>query len=412
MMQAITTLFNDLKKMEVAEYLLLAALAIVAPWSWEVALYIFMLLIASVVVRIASTKHIGNPSLTKTMRWSLFMMSGFFLWNVVSLLWTDNLSNGWDYITRRLPLLLLPIMLLCADTSYITPMRRRGVLYAFTLSLAVKFFYCIIAALVSGKGIKISSTFDTVHHTYMAMYLIFALGFLYSEWFTHRDKLDNKWKSILVGFAIVLITYTVFVASRTGIAGLVLLFIFIVLHQLVGLHNKKVGLIILFGGLALGSATYFILPEKARRITKTVSDIQNSEKGDIRVDIYFNALRAGIGELPFGAGVGDGQAVLAKYYEDDGHEWPDLNTHNIFLDSLLSLGLPGLLLLLAMLALPTVDGYQKRDFELMTLMLAITVSGMFESVLSRQMGLLFIVPMWYVIASSAPCPQTGSTDSQ
>ena len=104
--------------------------------------------------------------------------------------------------------------------------------------------------------------------------------------------------------------------------------------------------------------------------------------------------------------------MLAKYYEDDGHEWPDLNTHNIFLDSLLSLGLPGLLLLLAMLALPTVDGYQKHDFELMTLMLAITVSGMFESVLSRQMGLLFIVPMWYAIASSAPCLQTGSTDSQ
>jgi O-antigen ligase len=177
-------------------------------------------------------------------------------------------------------------------------------------------------------------------------------------------------------------------------------------------RETKLGLIILFSGLAIGTAAHFLMPDSARRMINTVSSIQNTEEGDIRIDIYSNALRAGISELPLGAGVGDGQDVLAEYYKEDGHDWPDLNTHNIFLDSLLSLGLPGLLLLLAMLALPTVDGYRRRDFELLTLMLTIAICGMFESILSRQMGLMFIVPMWYAIASSSPCLQTDSKDSQ
>lgn len=412
MKKNITDYFKNMGKLEVTEYLILIALAVFAPWNWEVALYTFLVFLATIVVRIASIRHIGNPSITKPMRWALFLMACYFLWNVVSLLWSDNIADGWDYINRRLPLLLLPIMLLCADTSYITPLRRRGVLYAYTLSLVVKFFYCIISALVTGKGIQLGTNIDPVHHTYMALHLVMALGFLYSEWFHHHDELHRYVKIGIISAAIIIVTYFPFVASRTGYVGLAAVFVCILLHKMVRQRETKLGLIILFSGLAIGTAAHFLMPDSARRMINTVSSIQNTEEGDVRIDIYSNALRAGISELPLGAGVGDGQDVLAEYYKEDGHDWPDLNTHNIFLDSLLSLGLPGLLLLLAMLALPTVDGYRRRDFELLTLMLTIAICGMFESILSRQMGLMFIVPMWYAIASSSPCLQTDSKDSQ
>lgn len=412
LMQAVTSILNDMKKIEVAEYLLLIALAVVSPWNWVVALYTFLLFLATIIVRIASIKHIGNPSITKPMRWSLFLMAGYFLWTVVSLLWSDNISDGWDYILRRLPLLLLPLMLLCADTSYITPLRRRGVLYAYTLSLVIKFFYCIISALATGKKIQLGINIDPVHHTYMALYLVMALGFLYSEWFHHHNELHRYVKIGIISSAIIILTYFPLVASRTGYIGLAAIFVCIMLHKMVRQRDIKLGLIILFCGLAIGTAAHFLMPDSARRMMNTVSSIQNTEEGDIRIDIYSNAFRAGINETPLGTGVGDGQDVLEEYYEEDGHNWPDLNTHNIFLDSLLSLGLPGLLLLLAILALPTIDGYRRRDFELLTLMMTIAIGGMFESILSRQMGLMFIAPMWYAIASSEPALQTDSTDSQ
>lgn len=412
MKQKIADFFRGMRPLEVTEYLILAATAMVSSWSWEIALKLFELLIVVVVVRIIATRHIGNPSLSKMMRWALLMMVAYYLWQGVTLFWTDNLVEGWDFMLTRLPLIILPLALLCADTSYITPLRRRGILYAFTTSLLVKFFYCLIAALLSGKGIKFESSFDWVHHTYMAMYFVMALGFLYGEWVNHRNELHKGVKIAMPFAVIVIIMHMLLVASRTGIIGVAFIFLCIVLHQTVRLHNIKQGLTILVCGLALCCAAYFALPKSARRITQTVEDIRNIDKGDIRVDIYKCALYAGIDNLPFGVGVGDGQEILEKYYMENGHEWPDLNTHNIFLDSLLSMGLPGLLLLLALLALPTIDGYRRRDFDLITLMFAITLGGLFESVISRQIGLMFIVPMWYAIASSGRDPHTDLKDSQ
>lgn len=412
MKKKITDFFNGMTKLEVSEYLTLLALATVSVWSWSLAVKIFLLLIVIAVVRIIATKHIGNPTLTKPMRWALYLMAGYYIWNVVTMLWTTDLDEGWSYLTHRLPLLVFPVLLLCADTSYITPQRRRGILHIVTLSMIIQFAVVIIRCFVTGQKLRFGVNIGFIHHTYTSFYIIMLLGFLYGEWFFLRNKINFKSLAGIFLTAAILILYMLFSSSRTGIAGLAFLFVFIVMHQLIRLRNIKVGLAILFCGLALGATAYFMLPENARRITKTFKDIKKTEKGDVRVDIYKCAFLAGIDNLPFGAGVGDGQATLEQYYSSHGHEWPGLNTHNIYLDSLLSLGIPGVLLLLAMLVLPAYDGYHRRDFDLMSLIFAVALSGLFESILSRQMGLMFIVPLWYVIASSEPCLQTDSTDNQ
>lgn len=412
MKQQLLDILKGLKKIEAAEYLVLVILVTVSVWDWSIAVKLFFLLVAVVAVHIISTKHLGNPALTKPMRWALLLMAGFYLWQGVTLLWVDDLPSGWNFMLKRLPLLLLPVMLLCNDTSYITHPRRRGILYALTASLLVKFFYCLIKTLASGKGFHLDIFTNDTHHTYLSLYLLVVLGFLYSEWVNHRETMHRYHKIAIPCIAAVITTYIVLSTSRTGIAGIAIIFVCIVLHQMVRLHNTKVGITIIIGGLALGCATYFILPEKSRRITETVITIHRGDKNDVREDIYSNAFHASIDNMPFGTGIGDGQATLASYYEKEGLEWPDLNTHNIYFDTLLSLGLPGLLLLLAMFTLPAVDGYRRRDFELVTLIVMTAFCGLFESIISRQMGLMFIVPMWYAIASCVPCPQTGSTDSQ
>ncbi len=411
MKKNITDYFKSMSKLEVTEYLILAAISIVIPWSWELALNLFTPLVFVVTVRIIYNKHVGNPSLSKLNRWALYMMMGFYLWQGVTLLWSSNLDYGWGFMKNRLPLLIMPLLLLCANTSYITPLRRRGILYAFTASLMIKFLVRVIILIIEGKKFKFGGFFDTVHHTYMALYLVMALGFLYSEWANHRDKMPQGQKIGLGVAALVLLLYDLAVSSRVGEIGAIIIFLCIVLHQIVRLRNRKLGLIILSGGLATICITYFAVPENDRRITKTVENIQTT-RSDERIDIYECSVRAAINNLPFGVGIGDSLDELEIYYSKEGRDWTELNTHNIFLDSLLALGLPGLLLLLAMFTLPAVDGYRRRDFELLTLMLTIAICGMFESILSRQMGLMFIVPMWYAIASSSPCLQTDSKDSQ
>ena len=159
---------------------------------------------------------------------------------------------------------------------------------------------------------------------------------------------------------------------------------------------------------------HFALPESEKRLTQTFQNI-NSSKGDDRVGIYKCSLKASIDHLPWGTGVRDSKPILEEYFIADGHDWSnlkELNTHNIYLETLLTLGLPGILLLLAMLILPTIDTCRRRDITLLTLMFVFAFGGLFEAILSRQVWFMFMVPMWYALASCEHGRQRGLPDSQ
>ena len=403
---------KGMKPLEIAEYLMLAALCVVCTWSWELAIWMLVIFSVIVIARIIVTKKIGNPTLTKLMKLGLCMMAGYYIWQGITLFYTDNLSEGLGFMEKRLSLLALPLMLLLSDTSYLTPLRKRNLLYVFTASLVVRFFFRLTATLIAGNGIFVP-VFDPVHHSYMALFLLMAIGFIYSEWVNHRSELPRWMPWTLCGTFIVMVAYLILIDSRTGIAGLALIVLFIVIHQIVRQRNYKIGIALILCFLAAGCIMHFALPESEKRLTQTFQNI-NSSKGDDRVGIYKCSLKASIDHLPWGTGVRDSKPVLEEYFIADGHDWSnlkELNTHNIYLETLLTLGLPGILLLLAMLILPTIDACRRRDITLLTLMFVFAFGGLFEAILSRQVWFMFMVPMCYALASCERGRQRDLPDS-
>ena len=389
-----------MKPLETLEYIILAALVSVVPWSWELATKLFAVLFVTAVARAIATRHLGNPALSAPMRWALVLMVGYYLWNGVSLLWTDDLPSGLDFMETRLPLLLLPLMLLGTDTSYLSLRRRRGLLYLFCVSMVLKFLFLIIKCISTRTSFGSLPLVDNVHYTYTSLYLLMALGFLFIEWTRRRHDMPRMLKNSIPFAAVALVLYTLLSTSRTGIIGLIVFLVYIVIRLVVSRRNFRLALLILLGGLALGIGIHYALPENARRVTMTLQNLKSSGDGDARVDIYRCSLRAGIDNMPLGTGVGDGQQVLNRYYTRAGHDWDNFNSHNIYLDALLTLGIPGLLLLLAMLVLPVVDASRSKNPELLMLLICFLFVGLFESVISRQMGLMFIAPMLYITAST------------
>lgn len=389
---SIKNIFGGMKPLEMSEFALFGLMAIVLPYDWQLVMWLLPLLVVNTIVRMVAARRIGNPSLSKGARWTLWLVVAFFAYQLVSMLYTDNKVDGWDMILRRLPLLLFVLCPLAADLGYLTRDRQRGLMWFFTLSLVVKFVIRFIIMLAESHKFVFASSFDPVHHTYIAMYLMFVLGFLYDEWLGHRKEMSRTVQLLFCLVVLIMLAYLVMVLSRTGIAGLVVMVFAIIAYHIFGLKEVRRGLLMLAAVAVVGTGVYFLLPDGSRRLTQTFEEMSEGDTSDARYLIFGSSLK-GIGQsLPFGVGIGDKNDVLAKIYEESGEDYAiqaQYNSHNIYLDATLTMGIPGLLLLLAALAVPAVMAWRRRDFILMSLIFSVAFSGLFEAILNRQMGIMF-----------------------
>ena len=402
MKQIITPFFKGMRPLEVSQYLILGLMAIVLPFSWVPMTWLLGLLVVNTCLLVVANHKLGNQSLQKWARWSLWLLVAFYMLQIVSLLYTSNMDDAGTMLMHRLPLLLFPLCCLACDTAYMTRGLQRMLVWLLTGSLFVKFFIRLVYVLCTSHKIVFSNLFDPVHHSYVAMYLLFVLGFVYSEWFQHRDELKRWMLWALAIIAVVTMTYIVLVISRAGIAGMVLLILIIIFHLVFIAKEVKLGMVALALTVAVGVGVFYLLPEDYRRLTRTFEEMSEGDTSDARYLIFGSSLKA-IGEsLPFGVGIGDRGDVLAQVYEETGEEYAikaQYNSHNIYLDATLTMGIPGILLLLAVFVVPAVGAYKRDDFIMLSLLFSITFSGLFEAVLNRQMGVVFMGLFWFVLLS-------------
>ena len=400
---SVNNIFDGVKPLEMSEFTLLGLMSIVLPYDWQLVMWLMPLLVVNTIVRIVVARRIGNPSLSKGARWALWLMVAFFAYQLVSMLYTVNQADGWDIILRRLPLLLFVLCPLAADSGYLSRDRVRVLMWIFTLSLAVKFIIRFIIMFAESHTFVFGSYFDPVHHTYMAMYLMFVLGFLYDEWLNYRNKMTRTLQLLFCLVVLIMLAYLVMVLSRTGIAGLVVMVFAIIAYHIFGLKEVRRGLLMLAAVAVVGTGVYFILPDSSRRLTQTFEEMSEGDTSDARYLIFGSSLKGISQSLPLGVGIGDKNDVLAKIYEESGEDYAiqaQFNSHNIYLDATLTMGIPGLLLLLAALAVPAVMAWRRRDFILMSLIFSVAFSGLFEAILNRQMGIMFVGLFWMILLAS------------
>ena len=386
-------MFDGITVLEGVEYALLLMMTVVLPYDWQLMMWLLPLFVVNAAVRVAVARRVGNPALGKGARWTLWLLVAFYVYQLVSMLYSSNHADGWDMIVRRLPMLVMPVCLLCVDTKYFDSEKRRALMWVFTLSLTVKFLFCFVRMLVVHHGFVFSSTFDAVHHSYVSLYLLLAMGFVYSEWLKFNGSEHRAMRCVLYAIAIMLAAYMVIVVSRAGIAAMAVMLVAMVLHQFFGLHETRRGMVMVAAFAICGVSAYFLLPDNMRRLTKTFDEMTEGDTSDARYLIFGSSLKA-IGEsMPFGVGIGDKNDVLAEVYEDTGNDKfiaAQYNSHNIYLDAMLTMGIPGLVLLLSFFAVPAVAAWRRGDIVLLSYVFAVAFSGLFEAIMNRQMGIMFV----------------------
>ncbi|MBO4307812.1 MAG: O-antigen ligase family protein [Bacteroidales bacterium] len=404
MKQALQSFFKGWHILDITGFILLALCAVVLPFSWLLSTRVLIVLAFNTLAKLIVFHRVGNPSLERWACWTLWLGVSFYAVYVISLIYTENINDGLSFLLRKAPLLLFPLCALLVDTGHIKSRHRRLLCYFFTASLLVKFLIRVGIKVFVGHSCNFLSSFDPVHHTYMALYLMFALVFLYSEWCTFRRDLPKAVRMMIPVTAALLLCYVVFVMSRTGIAGIVVIGAAVIAHQIFVKKHVRDGLIAMIVIAAVGFSVYHWLPENYRRVSKTLEEVGTGDKSDIRFFIMESAVEVIGDNMPFGLGVGDRDSVMLAYYKtkDVGAAvTSNYNPHNMFLDALLVVGIPGLALMLAILAVPAVMAFRRWDILMLGYLFAVAFSGLFEAILDRQMGIMFTGLFFAVLCATA-----------
>lgn len=370
--------------------------------NWRAGLWMTLLLVPATVTKIIAQRKLGNPALDGPLRWTLCAPIVYWLVLASSLLWTSDVATGVALLRLKAVLFVCPLCLLLSDTSYLTSRLLRGLGFALLLALSASFLYFAAKAAIAmlqGTSFNVFQTAfydnrdagEVYHHSYIALYAVVALVFVYhvlvSRWYA--VKVPLRW--LLVASMLLMMCYVVVVNSRAGMLAMGLVVMACVVHLAAVRRSWKLGLAIGLLAVAAIVAATQLVPGYSDRITATLENVEN----DARTSINRCNWHAYVQSPVVGYGAGDYHTRQVEQYAADGYDYgfdAGFNAHNQYLESLLAAGIPGLLALMVYLLAPCFWALRSRNhaFVITLLTAVVALNLLFESMLERQMGLLFI----------------------
>lgn len=337
----------------------------------------------------------SNPALNGWMRAALWAAVAYVAIFAVSLLYSSNVDAGLNTLWHKAVLLIFPLCFLLTDTSWLKPVHVRIIFYALLVAVVGVFLYYTegaIVKMVNGATLRsvTRATFDPRHHAYYALYALVALVFVYFELAEHWREMKVWHRVLLLVATLFGILYIVLVNSRAGIVGLYGMSLLCAMH--LALKHKRWWQALLVAVLLISStyAAESLLPGHQNRVLATLQ----AGKKDARVGITQSSINL-IKDNPLtGQGVGDYEESLHDQYAEDEQTFKgkDFNAHNQYVETLLAVGVVGLLLLLAYLLLPLACAVGRKGvfWQVFFFTGVVLFNLFFESMLERQMGMLFI----------------------
>lgn len=287
-----------------------------------------------------------------------------------------------------------------------------------------------------------------VHHSYLSMYASLGLMFCFMDIF---GDVSRKVKIVNIIAYIILVVFIILVRSRAGLIWMVMTFVLQWIWLTFLMKKKRAGMIMggVFVVMVAGACVAF--PRSLARITETVRNITSEYSSDHRL-VQLKGYKSVLKEnWLLGVGTGDrtdetqasyyrykdsldakfGPRMVAaidmvidnKWYEPDESMRRDImkkavnygvdpqivsdylveyqfiryaidneiNAHNMFFETMISVGITGVLLLLAYFVIPLVLWIKTRRFDMIyfSFLLMTGFNALFESIFEVQLGIIF-----------------------
>ena len=234
-----------------------------------------------------------------------------------------------------------------------------------------------------------------MHPSYAALQIVFAIGVLI---FLKRNPYNLSYKNIskrlienkfFYPLIIFLIIGVFLMGSRTNLIGLSVVLFFIVISSTLRPIILRIFLSLVVLGISI--ITIFYSP----RVKKLIETMHYGNYKKIsRIYFWQSAYEIGKEHFIFGVGTGDLQWHLyRKYAKLDLVRYlePSFNSHNEYLEHFARLGILGMFFLLALLGYAFYTAIVDNRLLLFIFILIIMINFIFEVMLNRAMGTVFIV---------------------
>ncbi|MFN8242288.1 MAG: O-antigen ligase family protein [Bacteroidales bacterium] len=331
-----------------------------------------------------------------------------------------GLAEGFDFalIGKRVNYLLIPVIAYPVLRCSFRDENRQMFIMSFSLGLAVVSFFLLSRAALIGMGylhpspvpinsidafsksslVSALSLFQ--HPSYFSLELNLGIVLLFSLPWKHR-YLTLARISMIILFLVMIIL----LGSRAGLLALIVsLFVLAAMAFKTKIEKTWTRLAALASVLMILVLVLALNPRVKNSLVRTRSVIaENGIKGltDIepRSRVWSSAIEL-INDKPlFGYGVNTADQKLVNEYRKRGYyqeAFFRLNCHNQFLESQLSFGIAGLVLIIWMLFLPVIRQVTAVAFPGVIFSIMLFVHQMFESMMMRQLGIL--VPVIFIVS--------------
>ena len=326
----------------------------------------------------------------------VFSITLLFFVSLFGLLYTDNYNYAGEIIETRVTIFLLPLFL----ASYLPILNREfvnRVFVTFSLTSIVVMLFLLLRATVLYFGDRninhfLYSDFTyTAHPSYLSMYVAFSISILM---FARIPFLSFNLKMLFVLFLSVAI---LLLMSKMGIIVLVI----VLFYSLVQKSSKKqlltrvLILLLSFSIVFIAAYRYSTLfhgkiKMMVAELTHTSSNTYLYSTG-IRLVLWDSAI--GLIQENFLLGVGTGDVRDASMAYSQRMNYPaqlgDMNVHNQFLQSFVAGGILGFLILLFVIIYPLILAIRQKEHLFILFFIIIIFNFFVESMLQRQMGVVF-----------------------
>ncbi len=318
---------------------------------------------------------------------TLLPFLGLFVWALLGMLWTDNQSEGWRQVQTLLSFLMIPVVILgIADV----PDLRKKTFRVLSASLV---FSLIL------MGIDVVQTMTDTSFIYAITGSQLSLPYLHRAYFMNHVAivgllfiLNTKtvnWKAALI----VVILSVVFwiLQGRMNLMAFALVLILTAGWGLWKKQRSSAILALLSLGIFIGSYALDYIPS---RFDQDVSnEFEAPDEGvpekNSRWFMWEKSMEA-YQESPYlGVGTGDTHDAINAQFEKVGYEFGlirNYNSHNQYVQTLLTYGPVGLGLLLGLLLLSLQRGWNTADGVLVMWTIYIALVLLTESYFDRFHG--------------------------
>lgn len=328
----------------------------------------------------------------------------FFCLHLLGMTFTENQSRGWFDLQVKLSLIAFPIMFI--GFKFLNKTNFDNTLRAFLYGTLAAGIFCLAqsaySVLIEGKAYYyfLTSRFSVIiHQSYFSMYLVFSIIVLaYLEWPLFMNR---SWKRNMAN-ALLLVFFTVCVVLSGSKIGMISWFAITMLltWALIREFERKwipiLGLIIITSLIGVLFQSAPLLQSRVMNVLK-IAQGQNvapdsKESTAVRTLVYSSSWSV-IAEQPwYGQGTGDFQDALdAEYLDKDFAVAAErhLNAHNLFLQTWISLGIPGVMTLTGIFLLLFQQAFRHRNFPFLGFTLLFLLISLTESALNMQAGVVF-----------------------